>query len=382
MEDGPLSKFSGGRVALGCLFAVLGALVAPLLLSVGATLLWSPILIAVLYAWSGAAPALLCAALTMVSPGLFVAMVALMSGLPVPIGPILLEGMRLVASEPTWMLCAGLVLVLPGIASILLLKRRMAFPRAVACSIGVQLLMMAACVLALAMMHGPDLVGGFVGWFKAMATDMGVGSASGAMMGDMLLSMGRYGLFGLDTGIDFSQPALTAAQQLQLTNYMVDLIDRMLRRNLVSMILCSGALTGLLSYSLSARICARRGDEPPMPYMHIHEWRLPRDMVIALPVLAIVCAALNMMQLQGMDAAFVAMSNLCYLAFSVQGAGALARRLRQSGMHWGRRTGLVVAMFMLLPRILTLIGLWSALLGSRGVITLYMQKKNQSRGDR
>ncbi len=355
-----MNKYSGGRVALGCLFAVFCGMLTPLLLSFGTVLLWSPILIVVLYAWSGAIPALLCAVLTVASPGLMA-----------------LEGAGI-----TWMVCATLTLALPGLITVVLIRRRLPFPKAVLCAIGTQLLMMALCVLALSLMHGPDLVGGFVSWFRVMMGDTGYGAAYGNLMGEMLMSMGRFGLFGLNTGIDFTGSTLTAAQQTQLINAFADLLDRVLRRNLASMILCSGALTGLLSYSLAARICARRGDVPRVPYMHIHEWRLPRDMVIALPVIALLCAILNAAQLTGMDAAYVAMLDLCYLAFAIQGAGALARRLRQSGTGWGRRTGMVVTMFILMQWMLSVIGFWSALFGSNGVITLYLQKKNQTKGDR
>lgn len=351
----PSGNLSWGRIAAGVVLAILGTLVMPLLMSFMTIFLCAPVLVALLYAWSGPLPALVAAAGTVMMCALFGA-------------PAMVAGL--------------LALMLPALGAILLLHRRLPFFRAMALSIAIQLGLLLLTVAFAWLLVQRDLVSALADYMRAAVESLAPGSFEEQFYQVFLISMGRMGWFGTPD-IDFMAATLSAAEQAQLSEQLIGIVDAGLRLNLVSIILCSGTMTGILNYALPAKVCSRRGDEPLVPYKHLHEWRLTRDMIIGLPACTLVCYIALNMGLAGTDSAYVALMNLCYLAFAFQGAGALARRMRGMGVSGGKRTALAALMMLFLQWVLSLMGVYSALFGSRGLISDYLRKRaeKKSRGD-
>ena len=364
-----LRKFSASRVALGLGLAFLGAMVAPWMLVFSGLFLWPPLLISVLFAWTGLLPAVVCAFLMLLSPVLYGAMMVGISGAPQYMWMVIEQGMPALFGSAAWMLGAGLMLVLPGIGTIFLLSRRMPFARAVGIGIAGQLALLLLGVVALRGLIGADLIEALVSWLKGAIEEM-----PGRVIGQLLQMMGRSGVFGTSTGINFDKWILTSAERAQLLDLIYLSIDRVLRLNLVSMMIQSGTTTGLLSYAMAARICVSRGDEPQIPYLPLHAWRLRMDVIIGLPVVALACAIANYAGVPGMDSGYAAMRGLCSLAFAVQGAAAVSRRLRQGGTSPKRRTLMISVLVVLGGPLLSVLGIWSAMLGSRGLLMMRKTK--------
>lgn len=347
--EGEVVKYSSGRIALGCVAALLIGLLSPFLMGFAPLLVLMTVAIGVLYAWAGFWP------------------------VGIGVGAAALSLTYIDAGAGSWLplMLGAPATLLPGLYVVLLIRRRLPFFQALVRSIAAQVLgLVFALVLARSML-GMDLVDALLSWFHSFVRALPVVRTQ-----TWLLSLGRLGFFGSATGVNFALPFMTPEQQETLLQTVIDMLDRSLRVNLTSMLISSGVLSGLLAYVLCARICARRGDEPHIDYVHLHDWRLPKSAIIALPAALLLSVAAANLGLAGAEAMYVTLLDLCYLLFALQGASALSRRMRQSGTTRGRRNALVVLMLLFARWLLALLGLYSALMGSKGLISEYIRKRN------
>jgi hypothetical protein len=346
-----VQKFSRGRLLAGCVIGVVCGLMLPLLSMFSAWVLPVTVIFALLWVWAGW-PAVLVGAISVVMSGL-----------------------------RYWFLGWGfsaaiLLLALPGVLAAVLTGLKKPFYRAVGYSVVMQL---AALVLLTAiawLIFRQNLVDVITSALREMIKDI-----PAARQHFLMLQLGQLGFFGDNTGINFSKAILTDAQLKSLIDQLFYEINAGLKQSLPAYVLATGTVTGALSYVGAAWVRVRSGNNPDIPFVKPDGWRLNADLIIGPPVLALVCLGLGWLGLDGADAAYVALINLAQLLFTVQAVGALERRMKTAGVAPGQRTALAVVALVIGYRLMPLLGMYSALFGSQGLISKQIRKRMDGKGD-
>ena len=147
-----------------------------------------------------------------------------------------------------------------------------------------------------------------------------------------------------------------------------------LQRTLPQLILGTGLASGFLAYWLPARVASRRGDMPPVDYAHPRDWFLPGHMVLGPPVRPGLLRGLPVghgrrrSRIAGHAGGIPAV-------FTIQGLGVVDRAIFRRGMRPVARALILTALALLAQLVLTAVGLISALLGRRGLITRWLNKR-------
>lgn len=193
-------------------------------------------------------------------------------------------------------------------------------------------------------------------------------------LGLLLSYLGEAGVYGTQTGLDFSK-ALTAIEQTQLLDALEAAYSAQMRLDLPTTLLVGGMTTGCVGYWLSARVVARRGDQPPIAYLHPDEWRIKPHMVIGPPACTLAVYIAYTMGMRGADGVYLAMLNLSGFFFTIQGLGAVDRRFKRNGTVGAARKLLLIMLVAIAPWALVGIGLASALFGSDGLISNFIRRQ-------
>lgn len=363
-----MAKYSVGRVVAGSVLAVLCVLTLPYTLIFSSVFLVTPVALALLWAWAGPVAGALLAAGTLVFTYMGMPIALYYAGMPIV--ATLFERGNLAA-----MGAVGAALLASGLAMVYILHRRPPFFRGIALSVGVQLALVIAVLGAARYAAGRDVVDALIDGLYATVDELPPLSVN-----QFLLQLGRLGQFGTSTGIDFNRVFLTEEERQMLVNTLFQSLSSRLKRELPVLLINSCLMTGLVGYSLSARVRVRRGDEPAVPFAHLHNWRLTPGMVVGLPACMLVSYAAFSFGMAGADSVYLVVSSLTETAFIIQGLGAAARVLRRTGMSPGKRLAMYVLLAVVAQFILLYAGIYSALLGSRGLIALYMKKRALRRG--
>lgn len=343
--------FSKGRLIAGCVIGAACGLLLPVLLAFSAWVLPIPILFAFLWVWAGW-PAVLVGALSAAAAGYWFWFLG-------------------------WGFSAALLLIaLPGVLAAILTSRRKPFFQSVGISVAMQLAALILLTVIAWLIYRQNLVDVITATLKGFFYEF-----PGYLQHYLVLQLGQIGMFGDSTGIDFSKAILTDAQLQSLVDQIIHSINSGLKLSLPAYVLTSGAATGALSYLTAAWTRVRRGDDPAIPFVKPEDWRLKADLIIGPPALALVCLGFNQMGISGADAAYVALVNLAQLLFSVQAVGAIVRRLKAGGVTPGKRTALVVLALVIGQRLMPLVGIYSALFGSQGLISKQIRKRMDGKGD-
>ncbi len=344
-----MQTFSKGRLIVGSAIGVACGLTVPLLLTASAWVMPVSVVFAFLWVWAGW-PTVVVGALSVALAG----------------SKFLGWGFSL----------AFLYLALPGVAAAVLTGLRKPFYRAVALSVAAQWFAYVSLTVAMWLFFRQNLVDVLTGALEGMFREL-----PGYLQHYLLLQMGQMGFFGTSTGINFSNAILTDAQLQNLLAHLIYTINEGLKLTLPAYVLTSGATTGALSYGVAAWVRVRRGDDPAVPFVKPEGWRLTANLIIGPPALALLCLALRQMGVLGAQEAYIAMISLAQLLFSVQAVGVIDRRTKAAGMAPGKRTALIVLALVVAQTLMPFVGMYSALFGSRGLISEKIRKKMDGKGD-
>ena len=352
MVDIKTPRRTPGRLVAGALLAVLIGLTSQYMLALSPLLFLAPVLTALLYAYAGAAAAVLScavqlgvayasfgAALAALEFILLVAPLAFTLWTLRPGGPPLFDALR--RTLPVWLLCAVLTV---GLARYL---------------VGMDL----ADYLA-ALVRG-ELEALPAGMLDSFLTLFYGGDAPDA------LNLLTYSLGFLD-------PAERARSVASLT----EALRNTLALSVPGTLLTSAALTGLLTTALPLRRLVREGALEALRWTPLNKWRLPASMAVAATVFYVSSLLLfQFAPLSQAQSVAMALQMLAALAFRVQAVGSLERRLRS--MRPGARR-LLIALLLLLPltaNLSVLYGMLSSLFSpTDGVVTHYLQKRRARHG--
>lgn len=116
---------------------------------------------------------------------------------------------------------------------------------------------------------------------------------------------------------------------------------------------------------------ARRGGATPESYRGLNQWYLPGNTTWGLLMMLAAGFVLAKTSLPGAESAWIVVSSLCQLAFVIQCAAAMDRRMRRSGSGSGARKAMILFLIGLSyiggsVTILAITGAASALFGSKG----------------
>ena len=349
-----------------------------ILLSSSTTVWLIPVAIAALYAWGGVIPAVL------LSVGSIYMTVSLGQTLPD------LAGTQAVGMLPA-ALGALLVLVLPAAAAIIAIEKKLPFARRMSVGIVSQIgaLLLAAGVIYLG--AGVDLVDALAKVLRGIVDtvfppDMAVSvlqifSTAGLLTKETITDVNT--LLGQFEQVDpiqlYAMGYTLSAEQMQLLTGALDQafesLTYYLKQIMPAVLLHSGLVTGVVMTTLPGFIMKRRDAECALDHKSIATWQVPRQPMGMMIVGLITGIA---MQYAGMDQALAVttvFSMLLTALLTIQGLAALLRLFERAGVSKGMKIGMPILLFIFAAPMLETAGALSALLGSHGVISLWMKKR-------
>ena len=349
-----------------------------ILLSSSTTVWLIPVAIAALYAWGGVIPAVL------LSVGSIYMTVSLGQTLPD------LAGTQAVGMFPA-ALGALLVLVLPAAAAITAIEKKLPFARRMSVGIASQIgaLLLAAGVIYLG--AGVDLVDALAKVLRGIVDtvfppDMAVSvlqifSTAGLLTKETITDVNT--LLGQFEQVDpiqlYAMGYTLSAEQMQLLTGALDQafesLTYYLKQIMPAILLHSGLVTGVVMTTLPGFIMKRRDAECALDHKSIATWQVPRQPMGMMIVGLITGIA---MQYAGMDQALAVttvFSMLLTALLTIQGLAALLRLFERAGVSKGMKIGMPILLFIFAAPMLETAGALSALLGSHGVISLWMKKR-------
>lgn len=338
-------------VLLASLAALLVVMIQPSFFMVSMLICIAPIAIALLYAWAGWVPAGIAAVGTAASLTWF----ASLSG----------------AVNPA-LACLGalIVLVAPGVVSIVLLEKRLDFFKRMIAAVLLQTAALLGCVAVIYLGLGVDLVDALTGMMRTSVEYL----PSEIIM--QFLEMYYYsGMLTEESIEELTKGVLLHADVMKIFDQVFELTNYQLKQVMPAMLINSGLISGVLTTALPSAVTRKRGFEPTVPHVPVHEWFLPARAVSGVAVCLLTGVVLNMMKVEGASGVTVVFSQLGSTLFIIQGVAALTRKFRQSGAGKGARIGLTTAAVLFAGQFLELVGMASALFGSHGAISTIIRRK-------
>lgn len=345
----PKPSFKG--VLLASLVALLVVLIQPSFFMVSMLVCIAPIAIALLYAWAGWVPAGIASVGTIASLAWF-------AGISGAVSPLLAG------------LGAALALVAPGVVSIVLLEKRADFFKRMAAAVLTQTAALLACVAFVYLAMGIDLVDALTGMMRSTVEYMP------QEMIEQFLNMYYYsGMLTEESMQELSGGILLYADVMKIFDEVFELTNYQLKQIMPALLINSGLISGVLMTALSSMTACRRGFEPAVPHVPVHEWFLPSRAVGGLTACMAAAIALSLMNVEGAAGVLAVFMQVLTTVCVIQGVAALTRLLRKSGTRKGVRIALTTASVLFASGFVQMAGVASALFGSRGAISTWMHNK-------
>ncbi len=335
---------SAGQVFAACMIGLCLGMAQPLGFMLSFVIVSGTVIAAVLYAWCGLAPM----AVYLAASG---ASVGLLYGGPAAAACLALIGV------PSVMTARMMALGTPFFARL-------------KAGILTQLLLFVALVAVLYLVFRRDLADVVVEAFNGMISDMEPVVRS--LMLQQFASLGVF--FDEATTRAIMTGALTDAEQIALLTGLYEPLGDGLRLGLPAMLVSSGILTGVVTALWPSYICSRRGD--PVEYQGLENWFIPRTVVFGALAALVTALCILLTRLNGAEAVFYVVWTAVGSMLQVAGAAALMRSMRSVGRGPVFRAVLLVSALLFVPFVLSAVGLFSILMGRRGLISGYIMKKH------
>lgn len=350
MKNPPVKRI----VLVSLLAIVLGAL-QPAAIPLNMALCAAPILISLMFAWSGWIPSAVMALATVASTALVAPLSYGVNGA--------LAG-----------LAAAVVLVLPAAAGIWMLEKRMPYFRRMAVQIAAQTAALLAFMMVIYLGYQLDLVDVITAWIMETVNYM-----PSEMLTAMIQNFAMSGMLTQESIEAVTSGIVTWADVQQVFTQALDTMNYQMKMSMPTMLLTSGLLTGLLTTHLPSAVMHRRGDEPQADHRPVHTWHLPSQAVIGVLVCSVAGIVLQLMEVSGSEGVTIVFTSLGSTLFMIQGVAALSRRFRANGMRPGPRRALIAAAFLMASNFLSMIGAMSAIFGRKGVVTEFKRRRMEER---
>ena len=301
-------------IGLAVLFGLLGTALVPYLS-------YAPVL-AFLFAYAGIVPFVICAALQVV-------VYQALGGLPVAVMGI----------------CAS---VLPGAIAVRGLRWRRSFDRQLRLDLAAQLLGIVAAVAFAYAIYG-----------ELIERIMALLEASLANYPDEFVTALLQGRF-------------------ESTTALLNTVKTNLALQLPGMLFTVGIFSGVLAAAVPNWLLRRRGAVGKEAYRPLKRWRVPKQIVGGVLGMLAAGLLLYLLGLPNGTTVFATVRVICDCCFLLQALGALARFADKTNMpRAGRNVCLILAVTLLQP-LATYLGCFSALFGSRGLISEWLRSRRNN----
>ena len=264
--------------------------------------------------------------------------------------------------------------LIPAAAVTALIKKRAPFFARIRAGIISQLLCFLAVIVGLYLCFGQDVVGALMNRAREWLDTLD------PLLARYLLQQFAFSGVGVymteETAMQILNGALSDAQTKEILAQVLETLEKSLRLGLPAMLLSSGILTGVLAAALPSHVLARRGDDSE--YVPLRQWFLPPQVTIGMLVCLATAAVLYVSKIEGAESVLTAVINAGTAVYGIQGVAAIDRRFIMTGRTTAFRIILILLMLLAASRIVALIGILSALIGSHGIISGYIKRKNGS----
>lgn len=333
-----IPKYKTSRIIVGIIIAIAAAVLAPLLSGFCTTLISFTVINTFLYGFGGMVPAAAGMLLDVLAFGVYFGV----------------KGA----------LIAALAFVLPSVLIIRDLRWRVPFFKMLARSIAAQVLGVLAALAAAYIFVGADLIGALVEALRSLFDMVYPGAI------DYVLAR----IYDIEAVPDtLTQEQLIAGvlddtrRGAYLDGYLNE-ISASLRLTLPGYLLAASCLTGILAVAWPAKLINRR-----LPangtYVSLARWYTPWRISLGLLGGWVFVWLLTVLGLEGCAPVQLAFQALLFLAFRVQAAVSIERRLIQFNMRAGLRVLVIVAVELIFGEFAIYYGAFSALFGSTGAAT-------------
>lgn len=177
---------------------------------------------------------------------------------------------------------------------------------------------------------------------------------------------------GAENLLSQMQTAPTTELYTRCIDYAVYMIKYVTDYTIAGSLASSALLCGFLTTAWPRMIAVRRGVEPEAPFTPLRSLYLPGDLITFVCVAYIVSRLIVAFMPEWWYGIDYAIRQCAVLLMCVQGIATLERRLREGGMRRGLRGGVLIFTVLMFKTLVVLIGIVSALFGSHGVISSWI----------
>ena len=348
-----MKKPSVKSIILATIVALLVSWLQPSIFMTSMFICIAPIAMTALYAWGGWIPAAVLAAGTVGSLGWFASLTEAVSPALAGLG-------------------AAVVLVLPGVVGIVLLEKRLKFFHRMMISIGVQTAALLACVSVVYLGMKVDLVDAMMSFMRT-----GIEQMPTDLLTTVLQYFAMYGILTEESITELTTGIVLWSDVERVLDQAFEYLTYQFRTTMPAFLMFSGLVSGILTTTIPSRICARRGEEPQLDHVPMHQWFLPAKAVGCTALCWGTGIAMQYMNVDGALALTAVFSLLGTTLCMIQGIAALSRRFREVGTGRGVRIALIAAGLLFAATFVELYGALSALFGRKGAISSWMRKRTE-----
>ena len=335
-----------GRTLVGCLLAVILAVLSPVLVmtelfSLMMVVLLPSIGVVFLYRWAGRFPAFLCGALQMVVAAAYLG--------------------------STYMWMTFFMMLMP--LTLLFRMDRKPFFAQMRISIAAFGVGVLASVVLLYLSYGGNMIERVLLELPAAVRELPAETVR-TIAESVSVALGRE--------------ATTAEAFYELFDKMIEQLIPFYQQNLPGLIFSGALLTAVICAGLNAWMRRRQCADGSDCYLPLREWALPASTTGGLLLIVAVSYVLELVGMPNAETLFYTVYSIAAIAFAVQAVGSFARRSYASGAGKGVKiaAGISLVFLCLLSGvgILALYGCASAILGSRGALRQRMKDKGGNDG--
>lgn len=150
---------------------------------------------------------------------------------------------------------------------------------------------------------------------------------------------------------------------------------------LPGMMLTMCVFSAVLMTALPNWLLRRRGETEAQCYLPLHEWRVPGNVVLGVLGMLVISIALYLGGLPGGDSVFMSVRAFCDVCFLIQAFGSIARLFQRAAIGKVWRNVCLILAATLLQSAAIYIGCFSALFGSEGVISRLIRAYREKHKD-
>lgn len=212
-----------------------------------------------------------------------------------------------------------------------------------------------------------DAVGGYVASLHPYVGEM------------MLQAFAVSGIFDTVTAEAILAGGLTEAQITEALTEVLGQLLSTLRLTLPALIVSTSMISGTCATVFCGKLLNRNGDDEG--YVHIGDWYVSPSVVGGVVICLVMALILQLSNVNGAEPVMNTITTAASLIATMAGICSLSRGLKRSGRGKTFRRIFIALAAVFASTVLMIVGAFSALFGSHGVITHFLKNKAEDRKD-